>query len=173
MHKTAGKKRHRFLFFTLHELHTSLILIVLISLLSAVLFMYLITSFGGTVREHSMLSVAVVMVGYASIVWFLTAFFAHRFIGPFERLRYELGVVIAGDYRKRLKIRRHDDAYIKAFEDAVNRVIDVLQEKDLFLADRHRDIYSGLTKIIRTISPDAPYRNDLAALRDRAGARLR
>jgi hypothetical protein len=171
MVKTPAKKKHRF--FTAHELHISLMFIILTSFFSAVAFTYLIKVFGDTVREHSMTSFAVVMLGYAAVVWLLTITFTHRFIGPFERLRYEVGMVIAGDFKKRLKIRRQDDAYIRAFEDDVNRVIEVLEKDDRRSADMQRDLYSDLTKIINKMPAANPRRRELASLQDKVSAHLR
>lgn len=171
MAKPHSQKKARF--FTSRELRVSLMLIILISFLSAVVFMYLIKVFGGTIREHSMLSFAVVMLGYAAVVWFLTMFFTHRFIGPFERLRYELGIVIAGDFKRRLKVRRQDDGYVRAFVDDVNKVIELLEENDQRAADTQRDLYSDLTRIINKMTADDPRRKELTALRDKVSAQLR
>jgi hypothetical protein len=171
MANPPAKKKARF--FTARELRVSLLFIILISFFSAVIFMYLIKVFGGTIREHSMLSFGVVMLGYAAVVWFLTMFFSHRFIGPFERLRYELGMVIAGDFKKRLKVRRHDDAYVRSFVDDVNRVIEVLEENDRRSADMQRDLYSNLTKIMNKMAADDPRRRELTSLRDKVSAQLR
>lgn len=160
-------------FFTARELRISLMLIILLSFLSAVVFMYLIKIFGGAIREHSILSFVLVMLGYVAVVAFLTTFFTHRFIGPFERLRFELGTIIAGDFRKRLKVRRHDDAYVRAFVDDVNKILELLEENDRCGADMQRDIYSNLSRIINKMPSDAPGREELADLRDKIGAHLR
>lgn len=165
------KKKPRF--FTSRELRVSLMLIILISFLSAVVFMYLIKIFGGTIREHSLLSFVVVMLGYAVIVWVLTMLFTHRFIGPFERLRYELGMVIAGDFKRRLRVRRHDDSYVRAFVDDVNKVIGLLDDNDRRSADTQRELYTELTRIINKMPSDDPRRNELAHLREKVSAELR
>jgi len=160
-------------FFTARELRISLMLIIILSFMSAVVFMYLIKVFGGAIREHSVVSFVLVMLGYAAIVGFLTMFFTHRFIGPFERLRYELGIVIAGDYKRRLKVRRHDDAWVRAFVIDVNKVLELLEENDRCGADIQRDIYSDLSAIVNKMPPDAPGRKELAGLRDKIAAHLK
>lgn len=135
--------------------------------------MYLIKVFGGTLREHSIASFAVVMLGYVIVVVFLTTFFTHRFIGPFERLRYEIGMVVAGDYARRLRIRTHDDAYVRAFVEDVNRVIELLEENDRCGADALRDLFSEISKVIGKMDPEDPIKTELIGLRDRMGKHLR
>jgi hypothetical protein len=168
-----GTKHATQRFFSARELRISLMLIILISFMSAVVFMYLIKIFGGSLKEHSILSFGLVMLGYVAVVGFLTMFFTHRFIGPFERLRYELGMVLAGDYTRRLKIRSHDDAYVKSFVDDVNRVLDHLEENDRCGAEMFRDFFSDLSTMLGKMDPDDPLRAELTGLRDRMGKHLR
>lgn len=160
-------------FFTTRELRISILIIILLSFISAVVFMYLIKIFGGTIKEHSILAFILVMVGYAAVVGFLTTIFAHRFIGPFERLRYELGIIISGDYQRRLNVRKRDDAYVKAFVEDVNKVIAMLQENDRCGTEAQMDIFSELSAIIGKMDDADPHRKELASLRDKISTRLR
>jgi len=170
MDKTKKVKQR---FFTARELRISILIIILLSFLSAVVFMYLIKVFSGTIKEHSILAFILVMVGYAAVVGVLTTLFAHRFIGPFERLRYELGIILSGDYQRRLNVRKHDDAYVKAFVEDVNKVIVLLQENNRCGAEVQRDIFSALSAIIGKMDDGDPHRKDLVSLRNKVGTRPR
>jgi hypothetical protein len=160
-------------FFTARELRISIVMIILLSFLSSVVFMYLIKVFGGTIKEHSILAFILVMVGYAAVVGFLTTIFTHRFVGPFERLRYELSIIISGDYQRRLNVRKHDDAYVKAFVEDVNKVILLLQENDRCGAEAQRDLFSALSAIIGKMDDGDPHRKELVSLRNKVSTRLR
>ncbi len=170
MDKTRKRKQR---FFTARELRVSILMIILLSFLSAVVFMYMIKVFGGTIKEHSILAFIVVMVGYAAVVGVLTMIFAHRFVGPFERLRYELGIILSGDYQRRLNVRKHDDAYVKAFVEDVNKVIALLQENDRCGAEAQMDIFSALSAIIGKMDDGDPHRKELLSLRNKISKRLR
>lgn len=173
MDKTPPVKQR---FFTVRELRISLAMIILLSFLSAVVFMYLIKVFGDSLKEHSIMAFVLVMVGYAILVGVLTAIFTHRFIGPFERLRYEIGIILAGNYDKRLRIRRQDDAYVRAFIEDVNKVVLLLEESDSTSAGLQKDIYLELSSIINKMDSADPnvvkYKEELSKLRDRLSASL-
>jgi hypothetical protein len=168
MKKTPHVKQR---FFTVREIRISLAMIILLSFLSAVVFMYLIKGFGGTLEEHRILAFVLIRVGYAIVVGLLTAIFTHRFIGPFERLRYELGVILSGDYKKRLRIRRHDDAYVRAFVADINKVLDLLEENEQCGAEMQQKIHEELSSIINKMDSADPkvlkYKEALSQLRDR------
>lgn len=173
MEKTPHAKQR---FFTARELRISLAMIILLSFLSAVVFMYLIKVFGDSLKEHSVMAFVLVMIGYAILVGVLTAIFTHRFIGPFERLRYEIGVILAGNYDKRLRIRRQDDAYVRAFVEDVNKVVSLLEESDLNSVGIRKDIYMELSSITNKMDIDDPnilkYKEELSRLRERLSASL-
>jgi len=139
--------------------------------------MYLIKMFGGSLEEHSIIAFLLVMVGYALVVGFLTAIFTHRFIGPFERLRFELSVILGGDYKRRLNVRKQDDAYVRAFVDDVNKVLDLLEDNDRNEAEVTRDIYLELTSVINKMDSSDPkmhrHKAELSLLRDKISAYLR
>jgi hypothetical protein len=168
MQKTPHVKQR---FFTVRELRISLAIVILISFLSAAIFMYLIKIFGGSFKEHSVMAFVVVMVGYAIVVGLLTAIFTHRFIGPFERLRYELGVILSGDFKRRLSVRRHDDAYVRAFVEDVNKVLGLLEENRRRGVEIKKDIYTELSSIINKMDGADPgvlkYKEALSKLRHR------
>jgi hypothetical protein len=173
MEKTPHVKQR---FFTVRELRISLAMIILLSFLSAVVFMYLIKVFGDSLKEHSIMAFVLVMIGYAILVGVLTAIFTHRFIGPFERLRYEIGVILGGNYEKRLRIRRQDDAYVRSFVEDVNKVVMLLEESDRTSVGIRKDIYLELSSIINKIDSADPsllkHREELSKLRDRLSASL-
>jgi hypothetical protein len=139
--------------------------------------MYLIKIFGGSFEEHSIMAFVFVMVGYAIVVGLLTAIFTHRFIGPFERLRYELGIILSGDYKRRLSVRRHDDAYVRAFVEDVNKVVELLEEDNRRGVEIKKDIYQELSSIINKMDSADPNvlkcKETLSKLRDRLSAQKR
>lgn len=149
-----SKVRQRF--FMAKELRLSIALIVIWSLLAGILFTYLTKEFGQKVQP-GIITFILVFVGYIIIVIILTIFFAHRFIGPFERLKMEIKLVLAGNYQRRLRVRGNDDFYIRSFITEVNKVIDILEKKcKSFDQDAlSRIIDSGLLNMIALIEqPD-------------------
>lgn len=149
------KKRRRQRFFVARELRLSILLIILISFFASILFMYLITAFGGPIYEYSVVSFIIVMLGYALVVAVLTLFFSHRFIGPFERLKLEMAVILAGDYKRRLTIRRHDDIYVRSFIDEVNKLIDCLENNFCISTDVFKEVDDELTAVIEETKDEA------------------
>jgi hypothetical protein len=50
--------------------------------------------------------------------------FSNRLIGPFERLKKEIGSFIGGRLHARLAVRDNDDPYIRSFMETVNMVLE-------------------------------------------------
>ena len=49
---------------------------------------------------------------------------SHRLAGPVERLKKELDGIVAGDYSKRILLRKNDD--LKPVADSINKILDKL-----------------------------------------------
>lgn len=58
------------------------------------------------------------------IVAILSIFFAHKFLGPFKRLEYEMKIISSGELDKRLSIRTKDDLYVRNFVTYINKFIE-------------------------------------------------
>jgi signal transduction histidine kinase len=119
-------KKMRKKYFSLKELRLSIAHMVLWSLLSIAFFTYLTIELGERIERGPLYIIAVISI-YALVVLLLTLIFAHRFIGPFERLKMQLKIIIAGNYHKRLNIRKHDDIYVNSFIVEVNKLLDRLE----------------------------------------------
>lgn len=123
-------KQHRKFYFSLRELRFSLVLIVLCSLLTVLLFTFAVKLVGeffenlGYEIRGNIPVLIVVIIGYALIVFGITYFFSHRFIGPFERLKTDIGIIRGGYYHRRLETRDRDDIYIRYFVKEVNMMLD-------------------------------------------------
>ncbi|GBE06355.1 MAG TPA: hypothetical protein ENH31_06725 [Nitrospirae bacterium] len=128
------KKKVRTKYFSLKELRLSIAHMVLWSLLTVAFFTYMTIELGEVV-EHNPLYIVAVFLGYAVIVVLLTMIFSHRFLGPFERLKMELRVILGGNYQKRLNIRGRDDIYLRSFVMEVNKLLDHFEKKHLFCKD--------------------------------------
>jgi nitrogen fixation/metabolism regulation signal transduction histidine kinase len=116
------------IFFMAKELRLSVALIVIWSLLAGIIFTYLTKELGARI-EPGVFSFIAVFLGYVVIVIVLALFFTHRFIGPFERLKMEMKIILAGNYHRRLNIRTSDDFYIKSFISEMNKVLDEFERK--------------------------------------------
>ncbi|MBI4698644.1 MAG: methyl-accepting chemotaxis protein [Nitrospirae bacterium] len=123
MEKKSLRQKH----FALKELRYSIAHMVLWALLSVAFFTYMAVMVGEKVERDAFYFV-IVFIGYAIIVFSLTWLFTHRFLGPFERLKIELKLILAGDYSRRLSVRGRDDMYIRSFISEVDKVIDRLEK---------------------------------------------
>lgn len=135
------------------DLRLSIALIVIWSLLAGILFTYLIKEVTARM-EPGIFSFIGVFLGYALIVVVLAMFFAHRFIGPFERLKMEMKLVLSGNYHRRLSVRGSDDFYIRSFILEVNKVLDK-HEKACMQFDREgfrRNVNSELMRLTSLVN---------------------
>lgn len=115
------KQKH----FSSNALRYSVLFIVIWSLTAGVAFIALAKLLGNSV-SHQYLPF-IIMAGYVALVLILTLYFSHRLIGPFERLKMEMRLILGGDYSRRLHVRHRDDIYIKTFVQDVNKVIHELE----------------------------------------------
>ena len=124
------EKHHRQHYFNSAHLRYSLFFIVLISLLTILLFSFAVRLIGdfledlGYKMQGNIPALIIVIIGYAVIVFALTYFFSHRFLGPFERLKTDMSIILGGFYHRRLITRDKDDIYIRSFVKEVNTMLD-------------------------------------------------
>lgn len=142
----SDKKKIRTKYFSLKELRISIAHMVLWSLLVVAVFTYLAMELGDKI-ERGPFYFLIVFLGYAIIVVILPIFFTHRFLGPFERLKTELRIILAGDYHRRLSVRSKDDYYIKSFVVEVDKVLDELEKMYFFKKKICKKIDSELSEI--------------------------
>ncbi len=130
------KRNIRTKHFSFKELRFSIAQMVLWSLLTVAFFTYLATELGEKIDSRPFYFI-LLFAGYAGIVIFLTLIFTHRLIGPFERLKVELKIILSGEYHRRLCTRTKDDLYIRSFILEVNKMLDNL-EKTCHFNERFR-----------------------------------
>ncbi|KPK02258.1 MAG: hypothetical protein AMK71_02835 [Nitrospira bacterium SG8_35_4] len=121
------KKTMRQKYFVSKELRISIALIILWTLLITAFFTYLARELGGRIGHGTPLFI-IIMFGYVAIVVVLTMLFSHRLIGPFQRLKTEIRLILGGDYGRRLNVRVKDDIYIKSFIGQINKLLDRIQK---------------------------------------------
>ena len=72
--------------------------------------------------------VILLIIGYIAIVVLLALFFAHRLVGPFRRLEYEMKRISGGEYDRRLTVRNKDDLHIRNFVQYANTFLDEFEQ---------------------------------------------
>lgn len=155
-----SKKTIRQKYFVARELRISIALIILWALLATAFFTYFAKELGQKIG-HGTLLFFIVMLGYVVIVIALTMLFSHRLIGPFQRLKSEIRLIIAGDYYKRLNVRKNDDVYIKSFIEEVNKILDELEKLYSYREEVSRHIDSELLNFISLIEEEEHSREKL------------
>ena len=110
-------------YFVSKELRLSIAVMLLWALLITGFFTYIATELGDKFGSSYLLFV-VIMAGYLAIVVLLSIFFSHRILGPFQRLKIELRIIMSGNYGMRLKVRQNDDLSMKSFVYEVNNLLD-------------------------------------------------
>jgi len=84
----------------------------------------------------------------------LALFFTHRFIGPFERLKMEIRLILAGDYQRRFRVRGSDDFYIRSFITDLNKILDSSEATCLDKKTFRQNIDSELLRIMSLIEKE-------------------
>lgn len=132
--------------FSFKELRLSIAHMVLWSLFTVAFFTYMAIELGDKIDSRPFYFI-LLLAGYAGIVIFLTLIFTHRLIGPFERLKVELKIILSGEYHKRLCTRTKDDLYIRSFILEVNTLLDSLEKMYHFNGRFCKKINSELSNI--------------------------
>lgn len=78
----------------------------------------------------------------------LIVLFSHRLIGPIQRLAVEMDQIKPGDYHKRLRLRKKDDAYLKTFISNVNKVLEEFERVRLSKEEILKNIDAELSKTV-------------------------
>jgi signal transduction histidine kinase len=143
-------KKTRQKYFVSKELRISIALIILWTLLVTAFFTYLAKELGGRIGHGTPLFI-IIMFGYAAIVVVLTMLFSHRLIGPFQRLKTDIRLILAGDYRRRLNVRTKDDIYIKSFILQVNQLLDRIENMHDCQMDMLKQFDSELLNLLSEI----------------------
>lgn len=120
-------------------------LIVITSLAVGIVFISLAKALGMVV-SHSLVPFFV-MIGYVLIVILLTMGFTHRFIGPFQRLKMEIRIVLGGEFKRRLKIRAKDDIYIRSFIEELNFLLDEFEKMNTLKEEFVKAADAGLDEL--------------------------
>lgn len=146
--------------FAPREVRFSIAMIILWSLLVTAFFTYIATKLSENVGQ-SVISFIILIVGYIVIVIVLTMHFSHRFLGPFQRLKTEMRLIMTGDYTRRLNVRKQDDMYIKSFIIEANKMLDVLEKAHLCRKDILEHIDSEFSGIITLVETEETSREKL------------
>jgi nitrogen fixation/metabolism regulation signal transduction histidine kinase len=157
MQEQPHQKRHvRRRYYVAKELRLSVAVIVLWSLLAVGFFTLVAKEVVSRVAAewgtgYLLLAFLLVMLGYAGIITFFTMHFSNRFLGPFERLKLEMQRIRAGEYHRRLSVRKNDDGYIRSFIAEVNKMLDDYEHTCRFREQALRTLDSELLNIISTL----------------------
>ena len=161
------KKHHRQHYFSSAHLRYSLFLIVLISLLTILLFSFAIRLIGefmedlGYEMQGNIPALIVVIIGYAVIVFSLTYYFSHRFIGPFERLKTDMSIILGGFFYLLLITRERDDIYIRSFVDEVNNMLDEFESLCISRQGLRDILHKDMKGIIDLLDDEGTSKEDL------------
>jgi len=74
-------------------------------------------------RVNMILAVGIPIIFFGLYWWGLVL--SHRMAGPIERFKKELDEVLAGNYKKRIKVRKNDT--LKSFVDDINKLLDKVE----------------------------------------------
>ena len=69
-----------------------------------------------------------ILPGIILIIIFLALVISHRFAGPIERLENDLDEIIAGDYERKIHVRKRDD--LAGIAQRINVIVKILREKN-------------------------------------------
>ena len=153
-------KKIRQKYFVTKELRLSIALIILWSLLITAFFTYFAKELSDQIG-HGVLLFVIIMVGYMLIVVVLTMLFSHRLLGPFQRLKTEIRLIISGNYHKRLRLRKNDDIYISSFVSEVNNILEEFEKLKRNEKDMIKYMDSELMGIISLIEEGEASREKL------------
>lgn len=147
-------------YFASKELRISISLIILWSLLITAFFTYFAKELSGRIGHGTLLFV-IIMGGYVLIVVVLTMLFSHRLLGPFQRLKTEMKIIIGGEYHRRLIVRTNDDLYIKSFVMQVNKLLTEFHNMHKYKENVNKEIDSELLKLISDIEVGEPSKEQI------------
>ena len=145
----AVKIRQRY--FVARELQITVALLVVLALLGGAF----LQSVSSALNEYLGLTTPTLTIfltiGYIAIVALLAIFFAHRFVGPFKRLEYEMKTIANGALDKRLTIRTRDDLHVRNFVSYVNEFIENFEDMSKDYSNLHSTLSIQMSDIIRKL----------------------
>lgn len=138
-------------YFVARELQITVALLVVLALLGGAF----LQSVSRALNEYFGLTTPVLTIfltiGYIAIVALLAIFFAHRFVGPFKRLEYEMKTVANGALDKRLTVRTRDDLHVRNFVSYVNEFIENFEDMSKDYSKLHSTLSIQMSDIIRKL----------------------
>jgi hypothetical protein len=115
----------------------------------------------GYKMEGNIPALMIVIIGYAVIVFLLTYYFSHRFLGPFERLKTDMSIILGGFHHRRLITRDVDDIYIRSFVDEVNNMLDEFESLCISRQGLREILHNDLNGIIDLLDDEGTSKEDL------------
>lgn len=138
-------------YFVARELQITVALLVVLALLGGAF----LQSVSRALNEYLGLTTPTLTIfltiGYIAIVALLAIFFAHRFVGPFKRLEYEMKTVANGALDKRLTVRTRDDLHVRNFVSYVNEFIENFEDMSKDYSKLHSTLSIQMSDIIRKL----------------------
>jgi hypothetical protein len=157
--KEKAVKTIRQKYYTSKQLRLSVAVMVLWSFLAVGILNFLTIEFSKKINPsfsqmgYNLLIISLIFIAYLSVLFLFIMRFSNRFIGPFERLKREIGAFTDGNYKQRLMVRDNDDMYIRSFVDAVNSALNSYEQtylaKENMLMTVDREIIALLSAIER------------------------
>jgi len=104
-------------------------------------------------RQELLISVSILYVAFALIIFFMTLFVSHRIAGPIFKLKRALEQAINGDYSDKIRFRKYD--YFTELADTYNELMEVLQNDGKLAqnSDRMKKICSRIENISERVEP--------------------
>ena len=147
--KTEKKTRQHY--FVAKELQITITVLVVLALLGGAFLQSASSALSSFFGFTTPVLTIFLTIGYIAIVAILSIFFAHRFLGPFKRLEYEMKTITRGELDKRLSIRTKDDLYVRNFVAYVNKFIENFENMSKDYSKLHSALSVQMADIIKKI----------------------
>lgn len=136
----TGKKNIQH-YFVSKELQITITILVVLALLGGAFLQSLSSALSSFFGFSTPALTVFLTIGYIMIVAILSVFFAHKFLGPFKRLEYEMKIISSGELDKRLSIRTKDDLYVRNFVAYINKFIENFEN----MSKDYNKLYSAIS----------------------------
>lgn len=146
-----NKKKIRHHYFVAKELQITMAILVVLALVLGVFLQSISTGLNAYFGFTTPALIIFLSIGYIAIVAILAIFFAHRLIGPFKRLEYEMKTITSGGLNKRLSIRTKDDLYVRNFVAYINKFIENFENMSKDYSKLHSTLSVQMADIIKKI----------------------
>lgn len=145
------EKKVRQHYFVARELQITIALMVVLALLGGAFLQSVSAALSSYFGFTTSVLTVFLTIGYIAIITFLAIFFAHRLLGPFKRLEYEMKTITSGELDKRLSIRARDDLYVRNFVAYVNEFIEKFEDISKDYSKLHSALSAELTNLVKRI----------------------